>query len=115
MYLGPADSYLFLCPEHVNLLAADGISRKDTQEFLFQAARTPASFLGKGQFEHMRERHRANPRYRALGLDAPEISAIPVLSQPDDVQVLVVGGPGKHSSWAPGSGPLSRSVSVRVE
>jgi hypothetical protein len=115
MYLGPADSYLFLCPEHVSLLAGDGITREDTQAFLFEAARTPANFLGKGWFEHLRERHRANPRYRALGLDAPEITEIPVLSQPDDVQVLVVGGPGKHSSWAPGSGPLSRSVSARVE
>lgn len=115
MYVSIADSYLFLGPEHARQIADDGYSRRDVQEFLFRAAKTPTRFLGKGQLEYLRRRHRANPRYRELGLDRPDLDEIPVLSQPEDVQVLVAGGPGRHSVWAPSQGVISRSVSAAIQ
>jgi hypothetical protein len=114
MYLSVADSYLFLGPEHAQQIAAMGYTRRTVQEFLCAAAQTPARFIGEGQFNYLRRRHRSNPRYHELGLDRPNLDQIPVLSQPDDVQIVVAGGAGKHSSWAPGSGPVSRSVSQAV-
>ena len=33
-------------------------------------------------------------------VDAPD-TLVPIVNQPDDISVIVVGGAGKHSSWQP--------------
>ena len=110
LYFGGTHTFLFLCPEHAEQIGADGYKRKDIQQFLFENARTPVGSLGSGQLQYMRQRHRANPRYKELGMDDPDLQAIPMMTRSEDLKIVVVGGAGKHSSWAPPTGALSKSV-----
>ena len=111
IYLGGDDHpYLFLGPEHARQIAQDGFGRKEIQEFLFEHARTSKDRVGEGQWNYLRQRHRANPRYHELGLDDPDLKSLPIVSQPSDISIVVVGGVGKHSSFAPSTGLLSKIV-----
>lgn len=114
LYMGGTETFLFICPEHANQIAADGYGRTDIQQFLFEKARTPVSMLGSGQLQYMRQRHRANPRYKELGMDAPDLKSIPMMSRPEDLKIVVLGGAGKHSSWTPPTGTLSHYVMRRL-
>jgi hypothetical protein len=109
-YLGGTDPYLFLCPEHAVQIAQEGFSREDVQDFLFERARMPRSRMGAGQWSYLRDRHRANPRYKELGLDDPDLDEFPAMTDPRDLNIVVVGGAGKHSSFAPPTGALGRSA-----
>lgn len=111
IYLGGDDHpYLFLGPEHAKQIAQDGFGRKEIQEFLFEHARTSKDRVGEGQWNYLRQRHRANPRYHELGLDDPDLQSLPIVTQPSDLSIVVVGGVGKHSSFAPSTGLLSKIV-----
>jgi hypothetical protein len=114
LYMGGTHTFLFLCPEHAQQIAADGYRRSDIQQFLFEKARTPVNLLGSGQLQYMRQRHRANPRYKELGMDDPDLKAIPMMTRPEDLKIVVLGGAGKHSSWTPPTGALSMSVMARL-
>jgi hypothetical protein len=114
LYFGGTHTFLFLCPEHAEQIGADGYKRADIQQFLFENARTPVGSLGSGQLQYMRQRHRANPRYKELGMDDPELKTIPMMTRPEDLKIVVLGGAGKHSSWAPPTGALSKSVMRRL-
>jgi hypothetical protein len=110
VYMGGSDPFLFLCPEHAQQIGAGGFSRRDVQEYLFEHARVPIELLGAGQLAYMRHRHRANERYLELHLDDPHLKRIPLLTYPTDLNVVVLGGAGKHSMWAPSTGGLTKSV-----
>lgn len=108
LYLGGDDHpFLFLGPEHARQIADDGFGRKDIQRFLFERARTAKAEVGEGQWNYLRQRHRANPRYHELGLDDADLASFPIVTQPEDICIVVVGGAGKHSSFAPSTGALS--------
>lgn len=113
-YLGISDPWLFLCPEHAAVIAGDGFSRADIQRFLFESARVPLAAIGLGQRRYLAYRHRANPRYDELGLGDPELTHWPIMTSPEDLNIVVVGGPGKHSSFAPPTGAISRSVMKKL-
>jgi hypothetical protein len=104
-----ADSEFFivLCPEHAQQAAAADWSREDAQLFLYQHARMPLAlrrqhfdFWG-GQVPWLRE------------IEDPQ-ALLPMTSRPQDIHVMVAGGPGKHSCVIPSWGP-SRSVTISVE
>jgi hypothetical protein len=44
----------------------------------------------------------------------PEDPAVPIISRPDDLIVIVVGGFGRHSSWLPTFGESTRSVTKAI-
>ncbi|MCH8926459.1 MAG: hypothetical protein IH924_10065 [Proteobacteria bacterium] len=48
-------------------------------------------------------------RYREIP-DGP----IPMVRDPEDLIVIVLGGPGKHSSWIPTFGGSTRSVTREI-
>jgi hypothetical protein len=108
--LGGSDPFLLLGPEHAQQIAADGLGVEDVRRFLFEHARTPVDRIGKGLVKTLRERHRLNPLYHELGLDRSDLDLIPVVGSPAELNVLVVGGPGRHSAWLPSMASASRSV-----
>ena len=67
-YLGVSDSFLFLCPEHAAVIAADGMGRADIQNFLFERARVPVAAIGLGQRVHLAHRHLAKGVLRRIEL-----------------------------------------------
>jgi hypothetical protein len=103
-----SEMFVVLCPEHAAQAAAEGWSRQDVQFFLYEAARLPVRVWR----EHFPFR----------GMDVPWAKSIedpdylmPLVSQPDNLRVLVAGGAGKHSCVIPSWGGITRSVTVPVE
>lgn len=105
-----ADSEFFvvLCPEHAALAASEGWTRTDVQRYLYQRARMPIG-LRRAHFPFWGAQQ---AWVRAIG-DAAE--PMPMTLDPDDIRVMVAGGPGKHSCVIPSWGSISRSVTVPIE
>jgi len=100
-----AEFFVVLGPEHAATLAAAGWSRRDVQSYLFEKARLPAATLRRA-FRVMQWR----PWLAALTDGDP----MPLTDHPDQIRVLVAGGPGKHSSVIPSWG-MTKSVTLAVE
>jgi hypothetical protein len=98
---------LALCPEHAASLAEDGYSKQMIREYLWQNARYPASVY-------------ARPAWIAGSIkateDFPDLeygsqTPLPIVAKPEDIQIIVAGGPGKHSHFFPGpKGMVSRQI-----
>ncbi|MFC1977843.1 hypothetical protein ACFLWS_06250 [Chloroflexota bacterium] len=79
---------LALGPEHAAIIAKDGFSKNDIKAFIHEKARIPR----KRFFES------AIKRYYA---DLDEDALMPITPKKEDIIVIVVGGPGKHSAFLP--------------
>jgi hypothetical protein len=100
-----AEFFVVFGPEHAATIAAAGWTRRDVQSHLFETARLPAHVL-RGAFEVTQLR----PWLHALSDD----DLMPVTDHPDNIRVLVAGGPGKHSCVIPSWG-MTKSVTLRLE
>jgi hypothetical protein len=101
-----AEIFVVLGPEHAATIAANGWSRDDVSAYLFETARNPAGVL-RGHFDL---------RGWAPWMEAVEDpdAMLPITDSPDNIRVLVAGGPGKHSCIVPSWG-MTRSVTIPVE
>lgn len=94
------ETLLALGPEHAATMAADGFTKADIRDWLHRHARVP---LERYTEATMLERFGQIP-------DGP----IPMVATPEDLAVIVLGGPGKHSSWVPTFGGATRSVTREI-
>lgn len=97
---------LVLCPEHAHILSEAGLSKTDLQERLWQTARIRGTDLSRSvrlTLEGIR---------KEKGLPA-SIDNLPMTRGPEDILILVAGGPGRKSAVIPGWGS-SKPVSIRV-
>ena len=94
VYMRGGDSYVFLGPEHAQQIAAEGIGRDELKQRLFELAQVPHEMFGRGQLEHIRSGLDEKVRRRTA-------EKMCVGLGPDDIQVVVVGGDGRHSAWVP--------------
>lgn len=98
---------LGLCPEHAATLAGDGWTKQAIREYLWNNARYPASVYAKPAWEAGSIQANAEFPDLAYGSDTP----LPIVARPEDIQIVVVGGPGKHSHFWPGpKGMVSRRI-----
>jgi hypothetical protein len=97
--------FLALGPEHARSLAEAGFDRTDVASYLFDHARIPAGEL---------RRHFSELAWAEWMKHCADEHPMPMTSHPDNIRVLVVGGPGKHSSVIPSWG-MTRSATVPVE
>ena len=98
--------FVALCPEHATTIAGKGWSRDDVQSFLFERARLPRRVL-RAAFERLAWK----PWLLAIEDDD---AMLPMTEHPDNIRVVVAGGPGKHSCVMPSWG-MTRSVTVPLE
>jgi hypothetical protein len=105
-YLAQSQLLVILGPEHAATIAADGWSRADVQRFLYEHARLP---LARRKLGGMWGTHDW-PRWMAT---ADDRALLPVVPTPEDILVMVAGGPGKHSAVVPNC-CFSRAVSRPV-
>lgn len=89
------DTFLVLCPEHAHMLVRDGYDRERIRQEIFARARVRANVLGREAFEHFTSHW---PVKEEIDYDTGTLS---VVQAPDEINVAVAGGPGKHSSWLP--------------
>ena len=95
-------------PEHAHTIAAQGYTRTEIQRWLFQEARMPISYFSAENIQHRLQRNFAK-EYAEYG----HHTTVPVVRDPDNILVCVVGGVGKHSAYIPTFGG-TRAVSVTV-
>lgn len=103
--ISQAEFFVVLGPEHAASLAHHGMTRDDVSSFLFDHARLPASVFRR----HFQEL--AWTQWMKIASDA---HALPMTAEPDNVRVVVSGGPGKHSLVVPSWG-MTRSVTRALE
>ncbi len=97
--------FILLGPEHAATIAAAGWTRRDVATYLYERARMPAGWFRR-QFES---------RAWYPWMDAVDDgSLLPMTGHPDNIRVVVVGGPGKHSCVVPSWG-MTTSVTLPVE
>ncbi|MQA13071.1 MAG: hypothetical protein GEV09_02580 [Pseudonocardiaceae bacterium] len=90
---------LVLSPEHAEVVARDGHDRRTVQQDLAARARVDVRGISPGNLE----RFRATAPH-VFG-DVPADGLVPMVDHPEDVLLLVAGGPGKHSVVVPTFGP----------
>ena len=90
---------LALCPEQAEILAAEGWTKRDVKQYLYEHGRTPLSaFSPENVSEVLRKRR---PKW---AISERADSLVPPADSPDDINIIVVGGPGPHSQVMPSFG-----------
>jgi hypothetical protein len=102
IYFG-GDPVLLISPEHADTLSKGGFKKKDVKEHLFNSACTPLEHFSRDNVENVLMKRR--PHLFEQGMP----QCIRPMDKPDDLIVLVVGGPGKHSTFVPTFG-VNQSV-----
>ncbi len=100
-----AEFFVMLCPEHAAACAAAGWTRWNVASYLYERARMRA-----GDLRDAFALRAWAPWQEALPGSAP----MPITEHPQNIRVMVVGGPGKHSCVIPSWG-MTRSATVAVE
>jgi hypothetical protein len=107
-YTHGGEPWLILGPEHAEVLHRAGMSKADVKRELWLRSRMAAG--------RMTDRDRARvldsrkDEFPRIDLD----TLLTIAPQPEDIQLIVAGGPGTHSVYVPCFGN-SRAVTVEVE
>ena len=93
---------LALGPEHAAILGNEGLSKDDIRRYVYEHARVPSEIWERGGMAGM--------------LDSPPATtdSMPIISRPEDLIVMVVGGFGRHSSWLPTFGASTQAVTRAI-
>ena len=91
------ETFLIIGPEHAQTLARDGLDKQEVKIELHGRARVPVDRMSPEQFAHIRS-----------WIDESEVDSfvdangsVALVREPDDIHIIVAGGPGKHSMWVP--------------
>ncbi len=103
-YFSQSQLLIVFGPEHAATVQGDGFGRADVQRFIFEQARLPLRTLKLGGMWGIQD---WPPWMNAVTDDA---ALLPQVPSPEDVYVIVAGGPGKHSAVVPNC-TFSRAVS----
>lgn len=106
-YFTQSQLLIVLGPEHAQTIAADGLTRADVQSFIYETARLPLGRLKLSGMWGILDW----PAWMMAVRD--DTALLPRVPSPDDVLVIVAGGPGKHSSVVPNccfSSAVSRPI-----
>jgi len=99
-----------LNPEAAHMIAREGYTRDDMREFLYSATAMPFSRFKTYSAVAMNQFHLPK-KWFDLQLDE---NMIPMFRRPDDISIMVAGGPGKHvflaMSWVPGTRMVTKEV-----
>jgi hypothetical protein len=94
-YTHGGEPFVILGPEHAQILAAAGMSKADVRQALWEGTRMRAGRMG------VRDRERAaKSRREELG-PIDEDTMLPISRSPEDIGLVVAGGPGTHSIYVP--------------
>lgn len=94
----PGELLLIMGPEHAKTVADDGWTKIDVKRYIHENALVPAELGDRGG--------------RRLGEKRINDGMVRITRSPEDVVLLVAGGPGRHSMIAHGFGTSSESVTL---
>lgn len=93
---------LAIGPEHAAILAADHYGKAEIRRHIFEHARIPRELWDEGGRPEMA------PEW------FPDEARVPIIAQPDDLLIIVLGGFGRHSAWLPTFGESTGSVTKPI-
>mgnify|MGYP000207784081 CR=1 FL=1 len=97
-------------PEHAKTIAADGFSKADVKRYIFENAVLPLQRFSQENIER-RFLVTCKDRYGDANSSVP----VPMVQRAEDLLVVVIGGPGKHSAVIPTFGvtvPITREIQL---
>lgn len=102
------EPWLVISPEHAEVLHRGGIDKPTLRARLWEASKMPAGRMSQKEIERTRLSRGAE-----LG-SIDEHTLLPVSVRPEEIGIVVAGGPGTHSVYVPSFGD-SRAVTRIVE
>jgi len=94
-YTHGGEPWLILSPEHAQILHKAGLSKADVQRELWERSRMPASRMTDRDLLRVHD-----SRTDELGKIGPD-TLLPIAQRPQDICLIVAGGPGTHSVYVP--------------
>lgn len=107
-YVGGGEPWLIVGPEHACVIQQAGYDKAEVRRRLWELSKMPADYFSVRDFERAQ-----SARLPDLG-EITRDSMIPISPRPEDIRLLVAGGPGTHSVYVPGFAG-SRAVTRRVD
>lgn len=106
-YVHGGEPWLILGSEHADIFKREGWDKARVKRELWQRSKMAVKQLSVKEIDRARA-----SRTPELGELMPE-TLLPISPQPDDIQLIVAGGPGTHSVYVPCFGN-SRAVTRRI-
>ena len=106
-YVHGGEPWLIVGPEHAEVFKRGGLSKADLKRHLWEQSKMPLKSLSKKEIERARD-----SRTHEFGELTPDLM-LPISPRPEDVQIIVAGGPGTHSTYVPCFGN-SRAVTREI-
>lgn len=94
-YCHGGEPWLMLGPEHARILADGGYDKAKAKARLWALTKMPAERMSVKDLLRVRESRTAE-----LGEIGPD-TLLPIAHKPDDIMLMVAGGPGTHSVYVP--------------
>jgi hypothetical protein len=91
----PPNAIIALCPEHAELLAREGLTKKEIRQYLWEHARYPYSAIAPSSSPMAKVPEWFVDKFGPI----TDSSMIPITERPEGIDILVVGGVGKHSQF----------------
>lgn len=107
-YVHGGEPWFILGSEHAEIFRREGWDKARVKRELWQRSKMAVKHLSVNEIE--RARASRTPELGPLSED----TLLPISPSPDDVQLIVAGGPGTHSVYVPCFGN-SRAVTRRIE
>jgi hypothetical protein len=107
-YTHGGEPWLILSPEHAEILKAAGLSKAEVKRRLWEGSKMPARRMTDKDLLRVHD-----SRGKELGRITPD-TLLPVSPRPEDIWIVVAGGPGTHSVYVPCFGN-SRAVTREVK
>jgi hypothetical protein len=104
-YTHGGEPWVIVGPEHAEVLQRAGYTKPRFKAALWEATKMPGRHMAARDFERAVQSRRGE-----LGAITPD-TLLPIAPTPDDIGVIVAGGPGTHSVYVPCFGN-SRAVTV---
>ena len=106
-YVHGGEPWFIIGPEHAEIFRRGGWSKADVKRHLWEQSKMPARSLSTKELERARA-----SRTEELGEFDGE-TLLPISSSPEDIMLIVAGGPGTHSVYVPCFGN-SRAVTREI-
>ncbi|GAA1917336.1 hypothetical protein GCM10009775_07200 [Microbacterium aoyamense] len=98
------EALVVLCPEQAKQIADSGLGPKEAAEILFEHARIDMRGMPT-PFQELIATRRP---------DWVDMSRLPIVDRPEDIQIIVAGGPGVHALYM-ASFALTKAVTRRID
>ena len=106
-YCYGSEPWLILSPEHAEVLKAGGLAKIDAQRRLWELTKMPAGRMAEKDLLRVKA-----SRGSELGEIRPD-TLLTIAHRPEDIRIIVAGGPGTHSVYVPCFGN-TRAVSREI-